>query len=310
MHLVFLFQVVGPMLGGYLGAHGDYQLGALLAAGGSVLSALLTLLMPAPQVAAAKNTDQPVDRPSMWSVVKLVWPLLLAKTLTGFANAMRDTAQPLILKSEFQFGEREMGITMAVTAAANAVVNGLLLGQIASFFGSRTCTLIADCVGVSAVLSLLQAALLSGVVSAHTGHGLFGTAFHLFSSHRLWVFLFGSFLLTIVQYLLATAITSESTARVDSASRGTLIGLEHSLYVFIRAYCFCFPTISHFFYFLFALRFAAARIASPATSVALMALGGAADGMSLVQCGGASLFVLVWFVLKACQQPSSKSKTA
>lgn len=41
-------------------------------------------------------------------------------------------------------------------------------------------------------------------------------------------------ILSMYQYVLATVITSESTTRVDKDSKGTLIGLEHSLFALAR----------------------------------------------------------------------------
>ena len=66
-----------------------------------------------------------------------------------------------------------------------------------------------------------------------------------------------------------------SVLRVAASARGTLLGIEHSL-------------------------FAAARVAAPAAAVALLAAGQASgDGLAYVQIGGGALFSLVWVVLRA-----------
>lgn len=261
--------VIGPTLGGYLGASGNYVLGAQLAVAGSLVSIVLALFMPAAGSASNKKQDDaslkstaadvatPVATLSVFGIVRLVWPLLLAKTVTGVANAMRDTAAPLVLKNQFGFDERAMGTLMGATAAVNAVVNGGLLAPLAARFGANLNALIASALGASALLGLAQAALLSGsfltaavaplqklgaTLLCAIGMGSDGPAAVWWSSalvgsvsalsaHRMPLFIASSFGLSVIQYVLATTLTGESTARVNASSRGTLLGIEHSLCV-------------------------------------------------------------------------------
>ncbi len=274
--------VIGPTLGGYLGASGNYVLGAQLAVAGSLVSIVLALLMPAAGSASNKKQDgdslksnaadgvvAPVAALSVFGIVRLVWPLLLAKTVTGVANAMRDTAAPLVLKNQFGFDERAMGTLMGATAAVNAVVNGGLLAPLAARFGSNLNALIASALGASALLGLAQAALLSGsfltaamaplqklgvTLLCAIGMGCsdgpaavwWSTAVDrgvsALSTHRMPLFIASSFGLSVIQYVLATTLTGESTARVNASSRGTLLGIEHSLCVWCPLWC-CFARL-------------------------------------------------------------------
>jgi predicted MFS family arabinose efflux permease len=50
----------------------------------------------------------------------------------------------------------------------------------------------------------------------------------------LYQYLLTSFVLSIIQYVLATTTTGESTSRVQNNEKGTLLGLEHSLFAAAR----------------------------------------------------------------------------
>lgn len=54
-------RVLGPSVGGYLGASGDYYFAAKLSALGSLLSVALTMLMPDIHVAKVKKADEDSD---------------------------------------------------------------------------------------------------------------------------------------------------------------------------------------------------------------------------------------------------------
>ena len=93
-------MILGPALGGWLGATGDYYFAAKLSAVGSLLSAGLTLFMPSSGPSAAASKPSPQSSPTKSSsalkeayftivkVVSAVWLLLSTKVLTGVANAM------------------------------------------------------------------------------------------------------------------------------------------------------------------------------------------------------------------------------
>jgi len=79
--------------------------------------------------------------------------------------------------------------------------------------------------------------------------------------------------LGLFQYVLSTTITGESTALVGSSAKGTLLGLEHSM-------------------------FAAARVAAPKTGIALLRSG----GVSLVSGVCSAVFAFIFITWKLCNK--------
>lgn len=79
--------------------------------------------------------------------------------------------------------------------------------------------------------------------------------------------------LGLFQYVLSTTITGESTALVGSSAKGTLLGLEHSM-------------------------FAAARVAAPQTGISLLRSG----GVSLVSGVCSVVFGFIFITWKLCNK--------
>jgi hypothetical protein len=266
------------ILGGFLGASGDYYFGAKLAVGGSLLSVLLTLLMPAHQLTSERTVlpelhhnndiDDKMKKEkssvvkemiaSVFSILSVVWLLLSTKIVTSVANAMSAAAFPLILKDIYGLNEQSLGLSMSAMSAFNGVVNGLFLGPIVASVGGKLVRVITLCIMamtlVSFILSIVALPHLSGILVL-PGNGLFE-------------FLGLTFVLSMFQYVLSTTITGESTAMVKSKEKGTLLGLEHSL-------------------------FAAARIAAPQAGVTLLKLGGV-SAVSAACSGVFTLVLLIW----------------
>lgn len=284
-------SVLGPAIGGFLGSSGDYYLGAKLAVGGSLLSAVLTVLsMPSSQpsaVSASKKThvdyhplattessaDDVCTKPvsstsaglqvliSTIGVVQVVWLLLSTKVITSVSNAMYQAAFPLILKDIYGLNEQSMGLAMSAMSGFNGVVNGLFLGPIVTFLGGKLTNVISVCIASMALLSFVLSAVALPTIAAMSPFG------------GIVEFLGFTFLLSIFQYTLSTTITSESTTRVKPTEKGTLLGLEHTL-------------------------FAAARIAAPQVGVSLLKSG----GVSSVSLACGVVFVAVfglWTVAKS-----------
>lgn len=273
-------SIIGPTVGGFLGANGDYYLGAKLAVAGSLLSVVLTLFMPsitttnveivddevlhtAEPNEKIKGSDKKVSSGTsnvpVLTVISLVWLFLGTKVITSVANSMGAAALPLILKNIYGLNEQNMGFSLSFNSVFNAIVNGALLGPIVHFFGGNLSTLIEVCISAMAILSAIQAAFaLPSYASLSLANGLIE-------------FLALTIALSMFQYVLSTTITSESTTRVGPKAKGTLLGLEHAL-------------------------FALARIASPQAGVALLKSGGvtAVSGV----CSG--VFALVWLIWKLC----------
>lgn len=256
--------VLGPTIGGFLGASGDYYFGAKIAVVGSILSLILTLFMPNDHKPIAKKENEDSSKskssgdfeiPSYMTVIKLVWLFLSTKVITSVANAMATTVFPLVLKNNFDMNEKGLGVTMSISSAFNTVVSGLFIEPIVKYLGGDLCQVILNCLIGMTLLSGLQGLLVSDAVASLTpGRGLYQ-------------FIGVGYLISILQYILATTITSESTTRVGHNAKGTLLGLEHAL-------------------------FAAARVAAPQGGIMLLQ----SNGISSVCFVCAAIFALVTFL--------------
>jgi MFS family permease len=264
-------SIIGPSLGGFLGSTGDYYFGAQLAVMGSFLSVFLCLFMSAEHdPTTRKTTPSPADSDSDSSatnskknstgivhVLEKVWVLLATKTITSVANSMAAATLPLVLKNTYGMQEAGMGMAMSVMSGFNALVNSVLLSPIAKWHGDN---LLAVTKNV-----LLGMAVVYGVQCLCAGYTFEGP---LVVFNGLYPYIITSIIISMHQYVLSTVITAESTALVDEREKGTLLGMEHSL-------------------------FAAARIVSPQAGVAVLASHGVA-GVSGA-CGAVFVFVLVAF---------------
>lgn len=260
-------SVIGPSIGGLLGASGDYYFGAKLAVVGSLISIVLTLLMPNPNEVQSNDESEKPEKenlksaessikeiPSVFQVINVVWLFLATKVITSVANAMAAAALPLIMKNIYGMNESGLGFTMSLMAGFNAIVNGVFLGPIVNWCGNNLNHLIELCILSMTVLSGVQSGLSIPFISRQSpGRGMYE-------------FLAISFVLSMFQYVLSTTITSESTTRVGPLAKGTLLGLEHSL-------------------------FAAARVIAPTTGVYLLKEGGVA--MVSGACAGVFAFVYI-----------------
>lgn len=237
--------VIGPTLGGWMGANGDYYLGAKLAVVGSLLSAFLCIFMITPPSLATKTTGDSkfnssgdggdIAIPSSSSsepvgfvakivdVIRLVWLILFSKVVTSVANSISSTTFPLILKDNFSMSEQNLGIVMSFMSGMSALVNGLLLGPIVDYTGGNLGSVNSTCLICMAIFTALQAILaLPSSLALDT------------ISNGLYSYLGIALVVSIFQYVLGTTLTSESTSRVADSSKGTLLGLEHSLFAVAR----------------------------------------------------------------------------
>lgn len=108
-------SIIGPALGGALGASGDYYFGAQLAVVGSILSIILCLFMSHPNKpgdsggttdAGALKGAADAFPYSVINVIKAVWILLGSKLISGVANSIHAGVLPLIYKNEFGLNEK------------------------------------------------------------------------------------------------------------------------------------------------------------------------------------------------------------
>lgn len=152
---------------------------------------------------------------------------------------------------------------MSVMSAFNALVNGVLLAPITQYFKNNFLALIKSC--------LLWMFVFYGVQFLCSS-STFGEPFEFISGY--YPFIATCVILSMFQYVLATVITSESTTQVEEDSKGTLIGLEHSL-------------------------FALARVWTPQLGLAVLTWGGV-SGVSAV-CGAVYFGTcVVWATVATC----------
>lgn len=262
--------VFGPYLGGVLGAKGNYELGAKLAAAGSVIAVLLSIFgLPAKvdssvDKAAEKADDAKGVASKPWAqraiiVLRVAGVLLAVKVITGSANSMARSAQPLILKDTLGFKEDDMGTFMSCQFAFGGFANAFLLAPLCKMMGGNLDIVVRNCIffmalgfGVQAFLFAPAVGLLAALPLSVKQYPLIGLTMGM----------------AIFQYSLGTSITAETTSVVPSDYKGTLIGMEHSM-------------------------FAVAYAVGPAAGVALLGYGGI-SGLSAACC---SVYVLVLTVL-------------
>ncbi|KAK3253612.1 hypothetical protein CYMTET_22085 [Cymbomonas tetramitiformis] len=212
---------VGPALGGYLGASGDYYFGAKLAVCGSLLSAVLSYaFVPAHLVTSASETEPPKAdvKTSLKTVFLSAYDLFLVKGVTGVANSMQSTAFPLIAKNYFSFQEEQMGLAQSAMTLATTVCSIFLPGPLTSALGSSI-AVVRLCLWGSILGLALQTLLLAYAVE-----------------NLITLFFISKLFVSVFQFLLSTSLTGESVGRVPAECKGTLMGTEHALFSVVRVF--------------------------------------------------------------------------
>ena len=256
-----------------LGSTGDYYYGAKLAVVGSIISLLLTFLLPSHIVekpivitdtTKAVTDHEQSTRPSkLWLILSSVGLLLAVKVITSVSNSMNATVFPLILKNTYGFDEKALGGVMSVLSGINAVVNAMFVSPAIVYLGGDLVTVIR----VSLIAMFIGFGC-QGIVCLQSILNL------LSKSKGVILFLLSTSIMSAFQYLLSTTITAASTCRVANDAKGTLLGLEHSL-------------------------FAAARVLSP--QLGIMVLNGSPDGMAYVSFIGGGIYLLVILMYKSLE---------
>eukprot|EP01031_Cornospumella_fuschlensis_P030904 gene30904-37348_t len=227
-------SVLGPTIGGLIGASGDYYFGAKIAVVGSLLSIVLTVLFihdDKPKKAendeklkdsSAATTNNESTLSIYQTIIRAVWVILASKVISSVANAMHQAIFPLVLKNQFGFTEKALGVTMSISSFLNAIVNGVFLGQLVDLFHGELSSLISYCVFGLVATALLQGLFaLPAFVSTH-------------ATVSVYCYLGACYLASICQFVLGTTLTGESTSLVKNEHKGSLLGLEHALFAFAR----------------------------------------------------------------------------
>lgn len=208
---------IGPALGGALGAAGDYYLGARLAVAGSVLSALLAVLLPETKASsemAQRRRDRQLSSFIEIAKRQTVWPLLIVKMLTGVTNSALAAALPLVLR-DASFDEKGLGFAMSANAVLVAIVAALGVGPLTRSFGSAR-KLAFACLAVKLILVAAQtiAVPLAGPLTLAALSAVHGSAAHV----------------------MATSLTASTTSAVAADEQGSLLGVEHALFAVARIF--------------------------------------------------------------------------
>jgi MFS transporter, OCT family, solute carrier family 22 (organic cation transporter), member 18 len=279
-------SILGPTIGGFLGSTGDYYYAAQISTALSLLSVVLTLLMSnesAPVKASSKSTSSSAQSifevlfsyfSSISNIMKLVWLLISVKLISSIANSIAASAFPIILKDIYALNEKSLGLSMSAMSAFNGVVNGFLLAPFVAFNGDKLTKVIVSCLTIMClVYAIIAVYILPQVVvySPIPGNGLYE-------------FLGSTFILSIFQHVLAVTITGESTSLVQPSEKGTLLGLEHSI-------------------------FAAARVFTPTLGVSLLKNGGVASVAGVCSLIFCFCLILWQFYSASTKSSSSKLKT-
>ena len=232
--------VLGPFLGGQLGASGDYYIGARYATFGSLLSVLIVWFCLPSDMDSIKETVDGKDQrgkrtilindKSKWidnvfHIINLVWVFMFVKTVTSIANSMVRTQQPLILKG-LGANEAMMGTVMSLQFGFGGFANAFLLAPVTRIMGGKTSLVVRNCLVIMAFIHLGRGFLYSNT------HNLLMTWFPESDLARVYPFIGISLFISIFQFSLASSISACTSEIVSKNMQGTLVGIQHCLFAF------------------------------------------------------------------------------
>jgi len=265
---------VGPLVGGWLGASGDYYFGARLAVTGSLLSVALSFMLPAAPPSAAgeeKSVEGEAAGRRAAGLGKMlavamrpaVFVVLAVKLTASVGSSINQTVFPLVLKNGFGVAEGGMGVAMSTTMIVNSVIGAVVIGPFTKRFTPRV--LMPICIFVKACCEGAVSFFAPGSAAV----SVLPDGVHAslpFSS----CFILGS----VFQFALATTLSVISTSTVGKDEQGSLMGVEHAM-------------------------FSAARVGTPTLATYLFSLG----GLPLVSGTCASISMCLLFAVQAAVVP-------
>lgn len=213
--------VFGPPMGGILselgrhhGMHGNFLPGIVAAAFSitALLIALTRLAESKPADLKPRTGRPPQFDPSTWRLVgerKVLATVLVSLFLIILAFAGMETAVVLFGKDRFGFSPRDLGWFFGLMGVTVAVIQGGLIGRLASRFGERTLVLFG---------ALCLAAGFSIVPEIYNPHPLY----------------FVAILIAIGQGLCYPSLTSLVTKNAPSDQQGSILGISSALSSFAR----------------------------------------------------------------------------
>ena len=229
--------VLGPFIGGHLGASGDYYVGARYATYGSLIAVILVWLFIPASIDSKKVEDgdgiekkKDLAHRTKWIdnvflIFKLVWMFIFVKTVTSIANSMINSQQPLILK-RLGAGEAMMGTVMSLQFGFGGFANAFLLAPVTRIMGGSTSLVVSNCIVAMALVHVFRGFLYSDA------HDVLKIWFPENELARVYPFIGISMFLAIFQFTLASSISATTSAIVNKTIQGTLVGIQHCLFAF------------------------------------------------------------------------------
>lgn len=247
---------IGPILGGYLAANGDFYFSAKVAVVGSLLSALLSLLFlpdnnnncnddndddttmlrnkdKSVTVAPATGTNEKKKRnlrDDIHHTIEIatrhdIWPLLMVKIIGGVCASMHSTSLPLILTQTLHLEPQQLGLVMSCGMFAVAVFGAFAMGIMNRILGS---------------FGMMNTGLLARSISGLTVAGVVVVYSTDIAPVTTEFILMQVIVVSIVhqlsQHILATGLTTLTTGSVNQDEQGSLLGIEHSLFSLSRTF--------------------------------------------------------------------------
>lgn len=228
---------LGPTIGGYLADRGDFYIGAKFAVVGSLISVVLSLMFLPDgtdnklKQSSTESTDKggkriekkrsfvdELRRSGAMALRSSLWPLLAVKVLGGVVASMHSTTMPLMLTQKLELEPSQLGMSMSGSMMAVAAFGAVAMAPLTKALGPPRMTYLG-LLG-RAALGLTMAA----IVSVAIGHG----------DAYLMQIVSVSIMYALASHTLATGLTTQTTGAVESDERGSLLGLEHSLFSLAR----------------------------------------------------------------------------
>jgi len=200
--------ILGPALGGFLGAI-DVRLPFWVAAGFSLANGIYGLIIlpeslsPEKRAPLAWRKANPVGSLTLLRSHRELFGLGAVSLLNSFAHAVLPTVSVLYLTFRYGWGERMIGIAMAVIGLCSVIVQGGLIKHVVGRFGERV-------------------ALVAGLMFGVAGFAMFGLA-----PTGAW-FLAGIPVMALWG-LAGAAILALMSRRVSASEQGRLQGANASL---------------------------------------------------------------------------------
>lgn len=242
---------IGPALGGLLTQYGGgMYVAATLAVIGSLVSVLLSIIFlpnhknPNNVVTMTIKTTQH-QKPSnknesirswydeiKYSIVlgmrTSLWPLLVAKVITGVASSMYQTTLPILLTQELQMNPSSLGIQMSSSMFAVAIFGAFGMSPLIKFYTTTGTTYLG--LILRNVLTICMAYIISNAIIAYDHNQQDQYQFLSYDYQIILV----SLLQSIATHILATGLTTQTTGIVSKQEQGALLGLEHALFSLAR----------------------------------------------------------------------------